>query len=153
MATQHGGYRKPSNPAPASGPGALSRRTDGRPNMMSLPDAEYGEQAAFQEAQAGAPMGSGQAETATAGGIDLSSIVPLDAPTTRPDEPVTAGAAAGPGVGPEAIGLGAKAIESEDLDRLRRYLPALVEMANRPDSTASFRNYVRLIRAKTLGAQ
>ena len=29
MATQ-GGYRKPGTPAPVSGPGALSRRTDGR---------------------------------------------------------------------------------------------------------------------------
>jgi hypothetical protein len=29
MAAQ-GGYRKPGNPAPVSGPGSLSRRTDGR---------------------------------------------------------------------------------------------------------------------------
>lgn len=36
----------------------------------------------------------------------------------------------------------------EDMDRLSRYLPALIEMAQRPDSTPSFRNYVRLLRAK-----
>ena len=28
---QQGGYRQPSNPAPVSGPGALSKRTDGGP--------------------------------------------------------------------------------------------------------------------------
>ena len=29
MAEAHGGYRQPSSPAPVSGPGALSKRTDG----------------------------------------------------------------------------------------------------------------------------
>ena len=29
MANGRGGYRQPSNPAPVSGPGALSKRTDG----------------------------------------------------------------------------------------------------------------------------
>jgi len=32
MAVQ-GGYREPSNPAPVSGPGALSQRTDGGPTQ------------------------------------------------------------------------------------------------------------------------
>ena len=34
-----------------------------------------------------------------------TSVTPLTAPTQRPNEPVTAGAALGPGVGPEAIGI------------------------------------------------
>ena len=149
--TGHGGPRTPANPAPVSGPGALSRRTDGRPNVMDLPDAEYGDGQAFREMQTGAQMGAGpQAATPAGGtgGVDPSGLVPLDAPTGRPDEAVTAGSPVGPGVGPDAIGLGPKAEEGEDLDRLRRYLPALVEMANRADSTASFRNYVRLVRSK-----
>ena len=33
------------------------------------------------------------------------SVTPLTAPTQRPNEPVTAGAALGPGVGPEALGI------------------------------------------------
>jgi len=33
------------------------------------------------------------------------AVTPLTAPTQRPNEPVTAGAALGPGVGPEALGI------------------------------------------------
>ena len=44
------------------------------------------------------------------------SLTALDAPTQRPDEPVTAGAPVGAGPGPEAIGLGGEA----EVDELRR---------------------------------
>jgi hypothetical protein len=51
-----GGYRQPSNPAAASGPGALSQRTDGGPGstkqpIRRLPDAKSGENKAFVEGQ------------------------------------------------------------------------------------------------------
>jgi hypothetical protein len=92
MANGHGGHRTPRNPAPVSGPGALSRRTDGGSpqGRMQLPDAKYGEQAAFQEAQGGAPMA----------GSSMPPPQPLTGPSMRPQEPVTAGAASGPGPGP-----------------------------------------------------
>ena len=35
MAEQHGGKRTPRNPAPVSGPGRLSRRTDGGPAQVN----------------------------------------------------------------------------------------------------------------------
>ena len=41
-----GGYRKPQNPAAVSGPGALSKRTDGKQPVVRVPDVPYGEQAA-----------------------------------------------------------------------------------------------------------
>lgn len=44
----------------------------------------------------------------------------LDAPTQRPNEPVTAGAPVGPGGGPEMIGLGGDA----EVDELRRIYQA-----------------------------
>src|SRR5690242_21948759 len=90
MANGHGGYREPANPAPVSGPGALSQRTDGQ-GKMQLPDAKYGEQSAFQDAQSSAPM---------AAGPDLSSIVPMSAPSQRPAEDIMAGMSGGPGPGP-----------------------------------------------------
>jgi len=37
---------------------------------------------------------------------------------------------------------------SADIVKLRAYLPAMLEMANRPDATASFINYVRMLKAK-----
>ena len=55
------------------------------------------------------------------------SLTPLDAPTQRPDEPVTAGAPVGPGPGPEAIGLGGEA----EVDELRRIYQAFPSEALR----------------------
>ena len=102
---------QPSNPAPVSGPGALSRRTDGGPaqKLRELPNAQYGEAQTFRELQQGAalaqsnPVSSSPTTGSMAGG-GTPSIIPLNAPTTRPDEPVTAGSAFGPGPGPEALG-------------------------------------------------
>jgi hypothetical protein len=148
MANGHGGYRRPTNPAATSGPGKYSRRTDGQPKMQ-LPDAGYGEQAEYQEIQGGARMGAPAAAGQTpAAGVDPSGLVSLDAPTGRPGEPVTAGAPLGPGVGPEAIGLGPGADKQADLQQLKAYLPVLIAQANRPDSTRAFRNFVRRIRAE-----
>ena len=46
-----GGYRKPQNPAAVSGPGALSKRTDGKQPVVRVPDVPYGEQAALTAQQ------------------------------------------------------------------------------------------------------
>jgi hypothetical protein len=116
---EHGGYRKPTNPAPVSGPGAHSKRTDGKPgepahqSISAAPDQAYGDMTAQQNAQRTAPMagatplppaapvpsgqggGAAQAPAYSGGGF-------AD-PSTRPDEPVTHGADAGPGAGPEAM--------------------------------------------------
>jgi hypothetical protein len=80
---EHGGYRRPTNPAPVSGPGAHSRRTDGQP-MVDLPDAQYGENAAFQEAQAGAKISNSGVQAAAQQGAQMA-VTPLGAPTTAPE--------------------------------------------------------------------
>lgn len=49
--------------------------------------------------------------------VPLPQLVPLDAPTARPDEPVTAGLTQGPGPGPEA--LGAAPAPDDTLSRLK----------------------------------
>lgn len=87
-----GGYRKPNNPAAVSGPGALSRRTDGGPTQGAMPipsGGQYGERKALQELQTSAKM----AGNAT----PQRKVTGLFEPTQRPDEPVTAGAPVGPG--------------------------------------------------------
>lgn len=138
MADGHGGYRRPEHPAPVSGPGALSKRTDGRQPTMDLPNAKYGENAAFRDAQQAAPM----SET----GPDLSQIVPLDAPTQRPQEPITAGLSGGPGAGPSVPNRPSPLTE-EQRARLRAYLPALVVLASRPSADANTKQLVRQLRA------
>jgi hypothetical protein len=101
---QQGGYRKPENPAPSSGPGALSRRTDGGPAqgakyMSGMP---YGENTMAQ--QTAAPM-SGGSPMPSAPAVSMPMPTPLMAPTSRPNEPITSGINLGDGVGSEAMQL------------------------------------------------
>jgi hypothetical protein len=109
MAEQQGGYRRPGNPAPVSGPGALSQRTDGQPAEY-MAGGEYGEGQEMMDLQGSAPMSRapemrpsrGGGRAAGGGGmVDASSeLTSLFAPTQRPDEPLTAGAPFGDGPGP-----------------------------------------------------
>jgi hypothetical protein len=104
-----GGYQAPAKPAAVSGPGRYSQRTDSAPKFR-MPDQAYGDGKELATQQAGAPMArttpkysagaSGGSTPAAGGGPD---ILGLDADTTRPDEPVTAGVDAGPGPGSEVL--------------------------------------------------
>lgn len=86
--TSRGGYQPPQNPAPVSGPGALSARTDGGPGnqrqpIRVAPGQPYGERQAMEELQGSAPM-------AAAGGgappAQQGAPPPMDltGPTMRP---------------------------------------------------------------------
>lgn len=102
----HGGYRQPTKPAAVSGPGAGSARTDGGASkpILSAPSGAYGEGVALERQAAAAPITSQGGGPAGAGGRPMPSP-PSDmfAPTARPGEPITAGAAVGPGAGPQHI--------------------------------------------------
>lgn len=110
-----GGYRKPTNPAPASGPGRLSKRTDGGPGqkLMVAPGMPYGDRqglldqektSAMSQADniTPAPIAAGGGAPAPAMGGGYSGA-PFGGPTMRPNEPVTAGVDIGHGPGQEAI--------------------------------------------------
>jgi len=103
-----GGYRRPGNPAPVSGPGKFSRRTDGGPQQGAkvAPGGKYGERKELMEQQQGAPMAAQQKVPNKAPGMDRKPLplVPLTAPTQRPDEPISMGSPFGPGPGPEMLG-------------------------------------------------
>lgn len=149
---QHGGPRTPSKPAPVSGPGALSKRTDGGPQpMRDLPDAGYGEQAQFREAQGGAPMAGGPPSASPPqgeGGSPPVEVTPFGAPSARPDEPVTHGADSGPGPGLDSLGLQDpnEQLTKEDMAQLEAYLPYLEWMASLPNAAPGTRSYVRRIK-------
>jgi hypothetical protein len=97
-----GGYRKPENPAPVSGPGALSQRTDGGPTQPAkyISGLPYGEGQATYDQQTAAPMASNNSPEPT---LQMPEPTPLMAPTERPDEPVTSGINIGPGPGSEVM--------------------------------------------------
>jgi hypothetical protein len=102
---QQGGYRKPENPAPASGPGALSQRTDGGPAqgakyMSGMP---YGQNTMDQ--QTAAPMSGGTPMPSAPRVAPMDMPTPLMAPSTRPNEPITTGIDIGEGAGSEILNL------------------------------------------------
>lgn len=142
-----GGYRQPSKPAPVSGPGANSRRTDGQP-IRDLPNPDYGEQQEFRGLQQSAPLASAGISTNGGPAVDpLAGVTGLDAPSADPNMPVTAGAALGAGPGPEALGLPApmnmRDRGREDAQRLRQFLPVFINAASRDDASPEFRKWVR----------
>lgn len=144
--SNRGGYQAPAKPAPASGPGALSRRTDGQP-MRQLPNAEYGEQKNYQAMQRAAPAAESGLDVTAANApspVDMSQITPLTADSQFPNEAVTAGAAMGAGPGVDALGLsGRPSIPANVLASLADMLPTLELMASNPTASPEFRNFVR----------
>lgn len=140
-----GGYQAPNNPAPVSGPGRLSQRTDGMKTQgaKAMPDAAYGEQKEMMGIQQAAPMSAAGESRA------MPRIVPLSEPTMVPDQPVTAGMDSGPGPGRSAIGLASdmQGQTSIDAQQLKSYLPSLEQAANMPGVPTSFVRFVRYLRS------
>jgi hypothetical protein len=156
MAERHGGMRRPNNPAPVSGPGQLSQRTDGGPQQVQadMMGGDYGDNQAMEAIQGMAPMSASPSAASprarqrqarqtgqAAGGMGAG----LFSPTQRPDEPVTAGAPFGPGemdrdetMFQESLG--------QDFEALKKYLPDLEEAANFTNAPGSFRYLVSYLR-------
>ena len=98
-----GGNHPPRQAAAVSGPGALSKRTDGQP-IRDVSGGAYGDRQELRGLQQAAPLASTGAAPgstgAVSGGIDPSQLIGLGEPTAQPETPVTAGAAGrGPGQG------------------------------------------------------
>ena len=155
MAERHGGMRRPQNPAPVSGPGQLSQRTDGGPQqtLADMSGMPYGENQAMDAIQSAAPLSaSGQTSArasrtqprgrggAAQGGM---GVTPLFAPTQRPDEPVTAGAPFGPGDGPT---MQPQSSGDPDMQMLKEYLPDLEIAARFDRAPKTFKMLVAYLR-------
>jgi hypothetical protein len=82
-------------------------------------------------------------------------LTPLSAPTERPEEPVTAGAALGPGPGTEALTAPAilAAQNNQDYAKLATYLPVYAKIADAPTTTNAFRNFYRYLRTQVNNPQ
>ena len=89
-----GGRRTPANPAAVSGPGALSKRTDGRPNAPAISSAGgrgYGERKALETQESGAPSGVAPPGSRPAGAPAPPSVQQAFGPTQFPQESATTG--------------------------------------------------------------
>lgn len=126
----------PNNPAPVSGPGALSQRTDGGPAdsqpIRALPNAAYGEGKEFRELQQGAPLYEQAPPSPPTG---------LFEPTQRPDEPVTSGIASGPGAGPTQYPSFLDQ-QNGDMQKIVPYLPSLRRAASQQNAPDTFKSFV-----------
>lgn len=137
--SEHGGYRKPRTPAPVSGPGKHSRRTDGGPGVTFkqaqryIQGDEYGEStelndlAASADLAAAPPPASAQVQEGTVTGNPQ-----LHEPTGRPDEAVTAGVGSLPirdSLDPEVLADAVrKAYVARPSTATRKLLEAIEEM-------------------------
>jgi hypothetical protein len=151
--TVQGGYQRPANPAPVSGPGRLSKRTDGGPSQPVRPISglPYGENQELNTTQGMAPMsGTGAGQQSVAPDVSLGDMSPnLTDPSNQPGTSVFDGMGFGPGAGPE--GLATPEVTGAPQFRLMNALPTLLRAAESPDVTPEFRRMVALIRSAALG--
>lgn len=144
MAAQ-GGYRKPGNPAPVSGPGALSRRTDGR----VAEGFAYGMNKQINEQAASAPLKkapSFNAGSARMGEVrSMTPVTPVTAPTMDQNDPITNGVPIGAGANSIA-GLPSGPVEDPDINMIRDYYPMLEFWASQPGTSQATKDYVQYLR-------
>lgn len=119
----------------------------------AMTGGQYGENKDMMEMQTSAPMAASPTFAATPSmsrpqqAPTGQQVVPLDAPTQRPDEPVTTGLDVGPGAGSEVIYANDKTLANEDRQRMLTALPTLSILAESPSASNAFRNYVRYLRS------
>jgi len=106
--------------AGAAGPGKFSKRTD-------LPSEYYGEGVETSAIKSGASLASTRGVADNVGGRPSNPpsapVTELYAPTTRPDEPITAGLDRGPGPGSEVLGLNQIRSSEKLSDTLAKMIP------------------------------
>lgn len=145
-----GGYRKPNNPAPVSGPGKLSRRTDGgagsKQAMKEVPsNGQYGYRADTMAATQGAPLAGGSQPTtqvdANKRAANMATpITPVDAPTAFPGRPVTHGSTMGPGLTPEYV-------IPDRFAMIKKYAPQLDSMSAQKDTPPEFQQFWSFVKS------
>jgi hypothetical protein len=135
---------------PVSGPGGFSKRTDkavGEANR-SLPNADYGEQAAYQDQMQGADMAQSQDVTGMnfndLFGNPSDQVTGLGEDSSMPELPVTDGAELGDGAGPEVLSSTNKGTNNY----IASYLPVLQFIASREGSSDAARNLVRVLKSQ-----
>ena len=107
--------------AGAAGPGKFSKRTD-------LPSQYYGEGVETAAVKSGAPLAAtrGVADNVggrPAGAPSVAPVTELFAPTTRPEEPITAGIDMGAGPGSEILAMQSPLSQRKLSDILAEMIP------------------------------
>ena len=157
-----GGYRKPTNGAVLSPPGALSKRKAVENTAMEnniAPGGGYGSRMAAEQQMQGAPISKGAstmptpqvnaAPAPTNNPVAGMPAVPLTAETELPDQapefglPFDKDGQVTPG--PEVLNLERPDRLTAELQTVTQYLPDLRAMALQPDVPDTFKYFVRVI--------
>lgn len=129
--------------------GGYSNRTD-KLAVQTPKGQAYGERQASEESQRAVPLPDANAQfqqTLAAAQAHDFQPVGLGQPSSRPDEPLTAGMPIGAGAGPESANLIYNAPTTDpDLMTLAGYVPTLELLAMQPGTTEATRNLIRRLR-------
>jgi hypothetical protein len=125
----------------------------GTQGAQAMTGGEYGDNQAMMELQTSAAMNAsptmpsspsqGRSQKAPIG----QQLTQLDAPTDRPEEPLTTGIDMGDGSGSEVMYSNESTLNTEDRQRMVQALPTLAILAESPSASNAFRNYVRYLRS------
>jgi hypothetical protein len=150
MATENRGGARPRDNYAVSATGGSGN--SGTQAAKAMTGGEYGDNQAMMELQTSAAMNAsptmpvspsqGRPQRAPSG----QSLTQLDAPTDRPDEPLTTGIDMGDGAGSEVMYANNSTLNTEDRQRMIEALPTLAILAESPSASNAFRNYVRYLR-------
>ena len=143
-----------NNPMNVNARGGNGQSGDATQAAKYVPGLPYGEGQALMETQGAAPLAAAPSIEQSGMPSGLASaaasqpMVPLDAPTMRPGEPVTQGADMGPGGDSSILGLGQENRAEDDQYRamIASYMPALLKVAASPKTSTTTRAIIRQLR-------
>ena len=143
---QNSGGNRPTapqnNPANVSATGGAGQSGQAIRPYTGMP---YGQGQALMQQQASAPMAKGSTPAPSV--LGLPPIPQLTDPTQMPDQPVTAGADAGPGPGTEALQIPSNMTpDNSQFNRtIDSYYPVLSFINSRPSTSAETRQVLSLL--------
>jgi len=145
---QNSGGMRPTAPQNNMGISATggAGSKDGQPNRY-IAGMPYGQGQALMQQQQSAPMSAGPARPPAA---PMGTL--LD-PTTRPQEPITAGVDMGPGPGSEVLpkNIGADTRATDNIDIIKKYFPAMIRASQLQDAPDSYKRFISYLASEIVG--
>jgi hypothetical protein len=143
-----------NNPMNVSARGGNGQSGDATQAAKYVPGLPYGEGQSLMATQESAPLAAAPSieQSNTPSGLASAaasqSVIPMNAPTSMPNIPVTDGADFGPGVGMDALGLSNRDQMMDDAYRaqIAAYMPALLTIAANPNTSNMTRMIIRKLR-------
>jgi hypothetical protein len=143
-----------NNPMNVSARGGNGQSGDATQAAKYVPGLPYGEGQSLMATQESAPLAAAPSieQSNTPSGLASAAasqaVIPMNAPTSMPNIPVTDGADSGPGGGMDALGLGNREAAMDDAYRaqIAAYMPALLTIAANPNTSNMTRMIIRKLR-------